>query len=143
MPITLPSEADEWIQAWRDELNASEEYSEAGEGWGTDFDGSFLFEMEPDSTYDGEPIFLYADLEDGECVEARVIDDRNEVDWGFAYRGPYSSWKELVTGDLGAIEGLMDGQFELDGDMQKVLQYSEAATIMTENAARIDTEFIA
>jgi hypothetical protein len=35
----------------------------------------------------------------------------------------------------------MGGQFELDGDMQKVLQYSDAAVVMTENAATIDTDF--
>jgi len=35
----------------------------------------------------------------------------------------------------------MSGSFDLDGDMQIVLQYSDAATVMTENASEIDTEF--
>jgi putative sterol carrier protein len=141
MAIELPSEGDEWIRAWQDELNASEEYSEAGAGWGTDFNGSFLFEIQPDGTYDGDPIYLYVDLEDGECTEAREIADPDDADWGFAYRGSYEDWKALVHGEVGAIDGMMDGKFDLDGDMQKVLQYSDAAVVMTENASNIDTEF--
>jgi hypothetical protein len=35
----------------------------------------------------------------------------------------------------------MDGTFDLDGDMQKVMQYSQAAIVMTDLASEIDTEF--
>jgi putative sterol carrier protein len=141
MAIALPSEADEWIREWREQLNASEEYAEAGAGWGDGFNGSFLFDIQPGDTYDGDPVYLYVDLEDGECTEARQVTDPGEVDWGFAYRGDYSDWKALIHGEIGAIDGMMGGQFELDGDMQKVLQYSDAAVVMTENAAKIDTKF--
>lgn len=141
MAIELPSEADEWIEAWRDELNASEAYAEAGEGWGIGFNGDFLFEIRPDDTYDGEPIALFVGLEDGECTEAYRTDDAEGEDWGFAFRGDYSDWKSLVHGEVGAVEGMMDGQFDLDGDMQKVLQYSDAAVVMTDNAAAVETAF--
>ncbi|WP_435346878.1 SCP2 sterol-binding domain-containing protein [Haloarchaeobius sp. HRN-SO-5] len=141
MAIALPSEADEWIRSWRDELNDSERYSEVGAGWGVGFDGSFLFVIEPDGTYDGESLHLYVDLEDGECTAARQVDGENEVDWGFAFRGGYADWKGLIHGEVDAIEGMMSGRFDLDGDMQKVLQYSNAAVVMTENAGAVDTEF--
>lgn len=141
MGIKFPGEADAWIQEWREKLNASEAYAEAGQGWGQGFNGSFLFVVEPDDVYDGEPVYEYVELEDGECLSARVVDDPDAVDWGFAYRGGYSDWKAMIQGDVGPIEGLMDGRFDLDGDMQKVLQYSEAAMVMTENAANVDTEF--
>jgi hypothetical protein len=39
------------------------------------------------------------------------------------------------------MEGTMDGTFELDGDMQRVIQYSRAAVVMTELASDIDTEY--
>ncbi|MCT9097324.1 SCP2 sterol-binding domain-containing protein [Haloarchaeobius sp. HME9146] len=141
MTIAMPSEAGAWIDAWQDKLNESEKYSEVGAGWGVGFNGSFLFVIEPDTLYDGEPVILYVDLEDGECTEAKQVDSEDDVDWGFAFRGSYSDWKELVHGDLDAIEGMMGGRFDLDGDMQKVLQYSNAAVVMTENASEIDTEF--
>ena len=141
MTIALPSEADEWVNEWKNNLNESEEYTEAGAGWGTTFNGSFLFEIEPDDAYHGDPIHLYVDLEDGECMEAELIEDPSNTDWGFAYRGTYTNWKRLIHGEIGAMDGMMDGIFDLDGDMQKVLQYSDAAIVMTENASTIDTEF--
>lgn len=141
MAHALPSEADEWIRAWADELNDSEAYAEAGEGWGIGFNGDFIFEIGPDDVYDGEPIYLFVGLEDGECTEAYRTDDPDAEDWGFAYRGTYSDWKGLIQGEVGAIDGLMDGKFELDGDMQKVLQYSQAAMVMTDNAGNVETEF--
>jgi hypothetical protein len=42
---------------------------------------------------------------------------------------------------LGIVDGLMTGRFDIDGDMQKVLQYSGAAVRLTETAAGIDAEF--
>lgn len=141
MAYTLPTEADEWIEEWRDQLNDSAAYSEAGAGWGIGFNGDFLFEIRPDDQYDGDPISLFVGLEDGECTEAYRTTDPEGEDWGFAFRGDYGDWKRLIRGEVGAVEGMMDGEFDLDGDMQKVLQYSEAAVVMTDNGANVDTEF--
>ena len=141
MAIAFPGEPDAWIESWAANLNESDEYAEAGEGWGIGFNGDFLFAIEPDDVYDGEPVYTFVALEDGECLDAYATDDPDSEDWGFAYRGGYSHWKALIEGDLDPIEGLMDGKFELDGDMQKVMQYSQAAVVMTENAAAVDTEF--
>ncbi|WP_254534609.1 SCP2 sterol-binding domain-containing protein [Halomarina litorea] len=141
MALKLPSEADEWISVWREHLNDSEAYAEKGTGWGVGFDGDFVFVIEPDDTYPGDPVYLFVGLEDGRCTDAYEVGSPDEVDHGFVYRGPYTNWKGLVEGDVGAMDGLMSGKFDLDGDMQKVLQYSDAAVVMTENAAAIDTEF--
>ena len=141
MAIKLPSEAEEWIESWKDNLNASEEYAEVGQGWGVGFNGDFLFQIRPDDLYDGDPVNLFVGLEDGECTEAHITDDPESEDWGFAFRGDATHWKALIEGELDAMEGMMNGQFDLDGDMQKVMQYSNAAVVMTENAAAVDTEF--
>jgi putative sterol carrier protein len=141
MATKLPSEAEEWISQYEDKLNESEEYTEAGEGWGVGFNGAFIFEIQPDSTYDGDSINLFIDVEDGSCHEAYQTDDPDGEDWGFAFRGEYDAWKKLIDGEVDPVEGMMDGTFDLDGDMQKVLQYSEAAVVMTNLASDIDTEF--
>jgi len=140
MAIDIIEQPDEWIGAWQDHLNESAEYDEAGEGWGVDFEGSFVFEVEPDGGLE-EPLYFYVDPHDGNIREARKIDSPDDVEYGFLYSGSYSSWKQLIEGDVGAIDGLMSGKFSVDGDMQKVLQYSQAATVMTGAAAEIDTEF--
>ncbi|MDZ7730634.1 MAG: SCP2 sterol-binding domain-containing protein [Natrialbaceae archaeon] len=136
-----PADADEWVQEWRNNLNESEAYADAGEGWGVGFNGDFLFEIRPDDTYDGDSFYLFLELENGEAGEARLIDDPDSEDWGFAFRGDYSDWKSLYSGEINAVQGLMEGRFDLDGDQQKVMQYSSAAVIMTESASDIDTEF--
>lgn len=141
MSYKLPSEADEWVDEYLNKLNESDQYSHAGEGWGVGFNGDFLFEIQPDGTYDGEPVYMYLELQDGGCHDAYVTDDPDGEDYGFAFRGSYEKWKQLTSGEIDPVEGMMDGTFELDGDMQKVMQFSQAAIVMTETAGEIDTEF--
>ncbi|HET7323838.1 MAG TPA: sterol carrier protein, partial [Halococcus sp.] len=50
-------------------------------------------------------------------------------------------WKALLKQEMGVIDGLMGGDFELDGDMQKILQYSDAAVRLTELSGNPDAEF--
>ncbi|MFB6266367.1 MAG: SCP2 sterol-binding domain-containing protein [Halodesulfurarchaeum sp.] len=141
MAISFPTEAEEWVQAYRDQLNQSEEYAEEGAEWGVDFDGSFLFEIQPDDTYDGDPVRLYLDLEDGTCLDASVVDEEGAVEPGFALRASYSAWKDLIQGKLNPIEAILSGPFDLEGDRVKVMQWSGAGIVMTELAASVDTEF--
>lgn len=57
MSYKLPSEADEW---------------------GVGFNGDFLFEIQPDGTYDGDSIYMYLELQDGGCHDAYVTDNPEE-----------------------------------------------------------------
>lgn len=125
----------------RRKAQQSEDYAEDGAEWGVDFDGSFLFEIQPDDVYDGDPIYLYLDLYDGNCRDTSVLSDADEVDQGFALRAGYSDWKALINGELNPIEAILSGPFELEGDRIKVMQWSSAGVTMTELAAEVDTEF--
>jgi putative sterol carrier protein len=138
MTVPFPSEA--WIQEWRERLNDNEEYAEAGQGWGVGFNGDFVYHVRADDRLP-EDVYFFIGLEDGECTEAYQIDDPEEVDAGFIYRGDYSDWLALNQGDIGPIDGMMSGVFDIEGDMQKVLQYSEAALVMNETGREIDTEY--
>lgn len=138
--MATPFPSDEWIREWRAQLNENEEYAEKARGWGVGFDGDFIFHVGADDRLP-EDHYFYIALEDGECTEAREIDHPDEVDVGFVYRGDYSDWVALNTGDVGPIDGMMSGVFDIDGDMQKVLQYSEAAVAMTETGRQIDTDY--
>jgi putative sterol carrier protein len=141
MAPTLPDDADEWIAAWQDRLNDNDAYADAAAGWGVDFDGDFLFAIEPDGTYDGEPIYFFVELEDGTCHEAVSVSDPEVVDYGFALEGPYSVWKRLIQGDLDVVEAVMDGDLDAHGSKMRVLQYHEATVEMGETASNVDTEF--
>lgn len=44
--------------------------------------------------------------------------------------------------DGGAVEDLMTGQFHLGGDVQKVVAYSEAATLLTDLSAELEAQTV-
>jgi len=139
-PMAIPFPTDEWIREWEESLQNNEAYQDASEGWGVDFDGDFIFHLVADDRLP-EDRYFFIGLEDGDVYDCREIDGPEEVDYGFIYRGDYSDWVDLTKGQVGAIDGMMSGVFELDGDMQKVLQYSDAAVAMVETASDIDTDY--
>ena len=141
MPVSFPSQGEQWISEYGDLLDESDTYTQHGSGWGVGFNGDFLFVVEPDGSYDGEPVYFFLGLEDGSCTDAFAVDDPDDVDCGFVFRGSYENWVKLFSGELGPVDGMMSGAFEIEGDMQKVLQYSQAAVTMTETGREIDTEF--
>jgi putative sterol carrier protein len=138
--MSIPFPSEEWIVEWREQLNDNDEYAEKGQGWGVGFNGDFVFHIRADDRLPEDRYFFIA-LDDGTCTEAREIDSPDEVDAGFVYRGDYADWVALNQGDIGPIDGMMSGVFDIEGDMQKVLQYSEAAVAMSETGQRIDTEY--
>jgi putative sterol carrier protein len=134
----FPSE--EWMKEYKERVNASESYAETGAGWGVGFNGDFLYVIEADDRLP-ETRYFFIGLEDGEATEAMEVDDPDEVDAGFVLRGAYSDWIDLNNGDIGAVDGMMSGVFELEGDMQKVMQYTEAAVDLTDISSTIPTNY--
>ncbi|MFB6205252.1 MAG: SCP2 sterol-binding domain-containing protein [Haloglomus sp.] len=134
----FPSE--EWMQEYKERVNESESYAEAGAGWGVGFNGDFLYVIEADDRLP-ETRYFFVGLEDGKATEVFEVDDPDEVSPGFVLRGAYSDWIDLTEGDIGAIDGMMSGVFELEGDMQKVMQYTEAAVDLTEISNSIPTNY--
>ncbi|WP_254524960.1 sterol carrier protein [Natrinema caseinilyticum] len=223
-----------WLEAYRDAINASAEYAERADGWGVDFDGSFVFQIEnvplesktvadlppeivesvehhanrtarstesiledapedvreriesrsgpleervaeevltttladvPDRMWpelratlpdpiddliaqleenvaaDGT-IYAYLDLFDTECRGVDTLTDLEERRHGFRLVGDYEQWRTLVRGNGDVIDMLMAGDFELDGDIQAILKYSDAAVALAEVSADLDSRFI-
>lgn len=141
MAITLPEQADAWIDTYGRRLNDNEDFTVAASGWGVDFDGDLVFEMLPDDTYDGDPIYFYLALRDGACLETDVLDDANAVAHGFTLRGDYGDWKRLLSGEYDIVQAVMDGVFDIDGSTLTAMRYQEVFVEMCAAATRIDTEF--
>ncbi|MCU4719281.1 SCP2 sterol-binding domain-containing protein [Halapricum hydrolyticum] len=141
MAIALPDEAESWIESFRDRLNDNDAYAEAADGWGVDFDGDFVLEILADGTYDGEPLYFYLELRDGDCLQAAVLDDPDEVAHGYALRGTYTDWKRIIQGEVDIVSGVMDGTLEADGSKIRAMRYQQALVEMGETAARVETDF--
>lgn len=131
-----PFLSQEWIEAYREALNANEAYAEAAQDW----EGDFLFVVEPG---EGAPegATFYVDLWHGKCREARLLGPDEEADAAFTYAGPYENWKKLIQGEIDPIKGLLTGKFRLKGSMMKVMRYTKAAKLLVETAGEVPTEF--
>jgi putative sterol carrier protein len=149
MVVDFPS--DGWIDEWKSQLNDNDEYAEKAEDWGVGWNGDFIFTIEvdedakdefPDLVGDNDKVHYYIGLEGGKCTDAYHVQDLEDVEYGFEIIGPYDNWKKLAQGEIGAIDSLMSGQFELQGDMQRVMQYSDGAVEMVETATDIETNFV-
>jgi len=153
MSLDIVDDRDQWIQEWKQQVNNESDFPETGAGWGEDFNGDYIFEVEPDETLEranehsesdiSDGFAFFAEVEDGEVGEVYPVDvdEIEDEDYGFNYHGPYTAWKGLVKGEIGPIDGLMGGDFAVDGDMQKILQYSDGAASLANGAAMVDTEF--
>jgi putative sterol carrier protein len=127
----------EWISLYRDLINGSEEYREAGKTWEGDI--AFVFEAEPDH---GVPDDLVAwlDLRHGVCHGARMIEEGD----GAAYeiRAPYSRWREVVLGDLDPVKGMMQGKLKVRGDLPNIVRHVRAANELVHLTTLVPTEFM-
>ncbi|MEM3553476.1 MAG: SCP2 sterol-binding domain-containing protein [Candidatus Bathyarchaeia archaeon] len=131
----FPSE--EWIKAYREELNKNEAYAEAAKDW----EGDFLFIVTPDEGLDKEMVF-YVDLWHGKCRDAYMVPSREAKTAEFVYEGPYSNWKKLIMGQLDPIQSLLMRKFKLKGNMAKIMRYTKAASELVKTASKVPTEFI-
>jgi len=131
----FPSE--EWIKAFKEELNKNEAYAEAAKDW----EGDFLFIVTPDEGLEKETVF-YVDLWHGKCRDAYMVPSRETKTAEFIYEGPYSNWKKLIMGQLDPIQSLLMRKFKLKGNMAKIMRYTKAASELVKTASRVPTEFI-
>lgn len=139
MTTTFPS--DEWFEQLKEQLNDNETYEKQASGYGVNFNGDYVLTIEGGEGLD-ETVHYFVGLEDGKCTEVYEVDSPAEADNGFQLIGPYGVWKQLVRGDLGAIEGIMSGDFELEGSMNTLLKFQDAATTFVETCSEIDTDFV-
>lgn len=95
-----------------------------------------------DNVVEGDTVYAYLDIQAGRCREVEVLDSEEDRDHGFVLRGRYDTWRDLISGDGDIIDQIMGGEMDVDGDMQTLLKYSDAAVTMTEVAAETDSRFL-
>ncbi|SFS11381.1 Putative sterol carrier protein [Halomicrobium zhouii] len=137
MTPTLPDEADAWVRAWRDRLNDSEEFVDAA----GEFEAAILFVVQPDESYDGDPVRMLVDVADGECVTAAAVAVDADRQYDYALRGPYAAWKALLRDELDTAEAVMGGPFDVEGDTLALMSHRKAFLAMVATARDVDVEF--
>ena len=127
-----------WFEAFVDLINGSAAYREAAATWEGDI--AFLIEAEPDR---GVPqdVWGVLDLWHGECRVGGVTDADRGREAAYLLRAPYSRWRQVVTGELDPIKGMMQGKLKVQGDLPTIVRQVRAANELVELTLRIPTEF--
>lgn len=129
---------DEWMKAYVQEVNASEEYRQAAADWEGDI--AFLVLAEPDKEFPRD-VWLLMDLWHGICREGGVIDERRGAEARYLISAPYSRWKDVLAGELDPIKGMIQGKLKLKGDLPVIVRYVRAANELVRLTGEVDTAF--
>jgi len=134
--VAFPTEA--WFQALVSLINDSDEYREAAADWEGDI--AFLVEAEPDRGLPAD-VWGLLDLWHGACRGGGVIEPERGREAAYILRAPYSRWREVVTGELDPIKGMMQGKLKVQGDLPTIVRQVRAANELVELTQQIPTEF--
>lgn len=134
--MTNPFPSDAWINKLREELNKNEAYMRAAKDW----EGNFIFIVEPDQAYPDRAYFLL-ELYHGSSPAAAMLDEDSLPETEYTIIAPYSTWKKVIEGKLDPIQGMMMGQLKLTGDLMKIMRYPKAAQEIVSSCALVPTEW--
>ena len=134
--MTFKFPSDEWIKELSRQLNTSETYEKSAKDW----EGDFVFIVEPDDAYDGTA-YLYLGLYHGKSPDAAMVASKDEREIEFVLRAPFSAWRKVIEGKLDPIQGMMTRKLKLQGNMMKVMRYPKAAKEIVSCCALVPTEW--
>ncbi|TMD07543.1 MAG: hypothetical protein E6J02_06830 [Chloroflexi bacterium] len=128
----------EFAQAFKEEINKSQVYKQAGKGW--KWTVGLVVEAEPDKNVpDSHGVFL--DLFDGEARDIKMVSPDEAKKCDFVITAPYSRWKQVMRKELDPTKGMMQGKLKLKGDLPTIVRYTRASQEMTECTTRIPVDF--
>ena len=134
--MTYKFPSDEWIKSLREQLNENESYERSAKDW----EGDFIFIVEPDDAYP-QTSYLLLELYHGKSPDAGMLDPEDLPETEYLIRAPYSTWKKVVEAKLDPIQGMMTGQLKLEGDLMKIMRYPKAAQEIVSTCAYVPTEW--
>ncbi len=133
MSFKFPS--DEWIKELSRQLNTSAAYEQSAKDW----EGDFIFVVEPDRTHNDDTAYLFLGLSHGKSPNAALVASKDELPSEFAISAPFRTWRRVIEGKLGPIQGLMMRQLKLQGNMKKIMRYPKAAKEIVSCCALVPT----
>jgi len=134
MKYKFPS--DDWIKKLQEMLNSSESYQRSAKDW----EGDFMFTVEPDEAYD-QTTYLHLELYHGKSPGAALVEENQLPETEFSLNAPFSTWRRVIEGKLDPIQGMMTRQLKLKGDLMKIMRYPKAAQEIVSCCADVPTEW--
>ena len=128
MAYQFPSQA--WVDQLVIEINGSASYREAAKTW----EGDVLMVVERHGA-------AYLDLWHGECRAAQYLAAPVDKQAEFTLTAALDVWQKVLTGQLDPMQGMMNRQVKLEGNLVKVMKHLRAAQEMMRCASRVETVF--
>ena len=139
MAAKIKAFSPEFATAFKDEINKSSVYKQAGKGW--KWTVGLVVEAEPDKNFP-ESKGVYMDLFDGEARDIQLTSADAAAKADFVITAPYSRWKQVMQKELDPTKGMMQGKLKLKGDLPTIVRYVKAANELVNLAASVPTEFV-
>ena len=118
MAHPFPSEG--WLAEFEKVLNTDERYARVAANW----EGDFMFVIEPDQGSTEAPLQYYMDLWHGKCRRSFVVglDDKNPPKPAFTLRATRSQFLRVMKGDLDPMQAMLTRRLRVEGNMTYILR---------------------
>jgi len=128
-----------WIAAYEALIQNDASYKEIARDW----EGSVVIHVQadPDVGLDDD-MYLLMDLWHGDCRSVRLVPTDVGEAGDFLLTATFARWKQVMTGQLDAVKGMMQGKIKLRGDLPTIVRNSKAATRLVELVEGVDTIFL-
>jgi len=137
MALVFPS--TEWLDAYRDAINASRDYASHGREWRLG-PVALVAQREGAAGLD-EDAGVWLDVHEGRCRTARLVSAAEAATAPFCITGSFARWKQVIRGELDPIKAMMQGHLRLQGDLSAIVRYVKAAQALVVAASQVDTVF--
>ncbi len=128
-----------WAEAYKQALNANDDYAEAGATW----EGPIALKLRaaPDHGIPEDRAVLL-DLWHGECREATAMSAGEATEAAdYVIEADRSTWRKVLDGNLDPLKGLMFGKLKLTkGKLRKLIPYTKASQQMVASAQDVPTD---
>ena len=128
-----------WIAIYESLIANDAEYKKLAQGW----EGGVVIHITADPAVGlDDDMFLLIDLWHGDCRGVRLVPTQAGENGDYVLTASYDRWKQVMTGELDVVKGLMQGKIKLKGHLPTIVRYNKAAVRLVELVATINTIFL-
>ncbi|MCB9592913.1 MAG: SCP2 sterol-binding domain-containing protein [Sandaracinaceae bacterium] len=138
MGIRFPSA--EWTAAFKDAINANEQYAKHGAGW-THGKVAYVVEPRPELGIEGDTAMVL-DLHEGHCRGAVLTSAEAAEEAEFVIFAEYERWREVLSGEVDPTKAMMQNKLKLrQGHLPTIVKFVLASKELVRAACTIDTDY--
>ena len=128
----------EWLVAYADAIQASDDLRQAAHAWEGDI--TLVVEAEPDKNVPVD-VWAWFHLHRGDFLGAKLVGPDEGERARYVIKASYSVWKDVIGGRIEPVRGMTQGKLKLSGDLPALTQHIPAVAQLVNLAAQITTEF--